>query len=208
MKSSPNSLNLKHLGGLVLVGVAFSFLLGCSKDELGRVAVAGTVTLQDRKGCGKNTRLFVRTIIVWHEIDRVLVHVVHQRDTEMGQARLRVTHGSGWIALNRTEVSLAIDEDFSHGPRLCHVDQGRINGAITMGMVLTHGITYNTGTLEVGFVRAEAQVVVHRIEKATLGRFEAIACIGQGTRNDDGHRVVQEGLRHLVGHIDRGNTIV
>ena len=126
----------------------------------------------------------------------------------MREAGLRVTHGSGRITLDRTEVTLTFNEDFSHGPWLGHVDQSRIDSTITMGVILTHGITNNTRTFEMGFVRPKAQVIVHRIQQTPLGRLQAITGIGQGTGNDDGHRIVQEGLRHFVGDIDRGNVVV
>ena len=67
----------------------------------------------------------MRLVVVRDEIDRVLVHVLHQRRAEMRQARLGVTHGRRRIVFDGAEVALAIDQPFAHRPRLRHVDERR-----------------------------------------------------------------------------------
>ena len=65
---------------------------------------------QIRKRGGKNGRLGPRLVVVRDEIDRVLVHVGHERRAEMRHARLGVTHRRRRIAFDRTEIALAIDQ--------------------------------------------------------------------------------------------------
>ena len=82
---------------------------------------------QIRKRGRENRRLGARLVVVRDEIDRVLVHVLHQRGAEMGQARLGVTHGRRRIAFDGAEIALAIDQPLAHRPRLRHVDERRVN---------------------------------------------------------------------------------
>ena len=125
----------------------------------------------------------------------------------MCEAGLGVTHGSRGIALDRAEVTLTIDKRFAHRPWLGHVHESGINGSITVRVILTHRLTNNTGTLQVSLRCRQGKVMVHRVEEATLGGLQAIAGIGQGPGNDDGHRVVQKGLRHFVSDVDRFDIV-
>jgi hypothetical protein len=52
------------------------------------------------EGRRKNGRFLPGLVVVGSKIDRILVHVVHERRAEVTQARLGVTHGRRWIALH------------------------------------------------------------------------------------------------------------
>ena len=91
---------------------------------------------QVRERGRENGRLGQALVVVRDEIDRVLVHVLHQRRAEVRQPRLGVTHGRRRIAFDRTEVALAIDEPLAHRPRLGHVDERRINDRFAVRMVV------------------------------------------------------------------------
>ena len=101
------------------------------------------------KGGRENGRLSSRLVVVRDEIDRVLVHVVHQRGAEMGHARFGVTHGRWRIAFDRTEVALAIDEAFAHRPRLGHVHERRINHGFAVRVIVTARVTADLRALRV-----------------------------------------------------------
>ena len=62
------------------------------------------------KAAGKTVGSVRRLVVVRDEIDRVLVHVVHERGAEMRHARLGVPHGRRRIAFDRAEVALAVDQ--------------------------------------------------------------------------------------------------
>ena len=102
---------------------------------------------QIRKRGRENRRLGARLVVVRDEIDRVLVHVLHERGAEMRHARLGVTHRRRRIAFDRAEVALAVDERFAHRPRLRHVDERRINHRFAVRMVITAGVAANLGAL-------------------------------------------------------------
>ena len=153
-----------------------------------------------REGCGKNSRFLAGLVVVGNEIDRALVHVGHESGSEVLQAGLGVSHGGGRIAFHAAEVSLSIDKHFAHGPGLGHVNEGGINRLVAVRMVVAHRFSHDLGALEVLAVRLHAEFV-HGVEDAALGGLESVTRIGQRTGNDDRHRVVEEGLRHLLGHV-------
>ena len=154
------------------------------------------------KGCWKDGGLGLGLVVVRHKIDGAFIHIRHQDRAEMVEAGLGVTHGRGWIPFDRAEVALAVDELFAHGPVLRHVNEGRVDRLVAVRVVFTHRLAHDPRTLEVFAVRLHAEFV-HRIENAALGGFESVARIRQGTGDDNRHRIVEERLRHFVGHIYR-----
>ena len=154
-----------------------------------------------RESGGENRWLRPRLVIVRHEIDRLLVHVGHERGAEMGHARLGVTHRGRRIAFDRAKVALAVNERFAHRPRLRHVDKRRINHRLAMRVIVTARVAANLGAFSMLPV-GEERKVMHRVEDAALRRLQSIAGIGQGARDDDRHRVIEERSRNLFGDVD------
>ena len=153
-----------------------------------------------REGGGEDDGLFAFFVVGGDEVDRAEVHVGHERRAEVVEAGLGVTHGGGWVAIDGAEVSLALHEGVTHGPVLGHVDEGRVDGLVAVRVVVTHGFTDDLGAFD---ERARGQDAegLHGVEDAALGRLEAVAGVGQSAGDDDGHRVVEEGFRHLGGDI-------
>jgi len=58
------------------------------------------------------------------------------------------------------------------------------------------------GGLGVLLVELEAHLL-HAVEDAAVDGLEAVADVGQGAADDDGHRVVEIRPAHLVFNIDR-----
>lgn len=71
-----------------------------------------------------------------------------------------------------------------------------------MRVVLTHDVTDDAGALVPAAVGA-VTTVVHRVDDPTVYRFEAVAHIGQGTPDDDAHRVVEVRVLDLITNLDR-----
>ena len=65
------------------------------------------------------------------------------------------------IAVDRTEVTLAIHQHVTQRKILRHTDDRVINGRIAVGVVLTDHVTDNTGRFLVRFIPVVAQLV-HR----------------------------------------------
>ena len=154
-----------------------------------------------RKGARENSRLRPRLVVVRDKIDRVLLHVGHERGAEMRHPRLGVTHRCRRIAFDGTEISLAVDERLPHRPRLRHVDEGGVNDSLAVRVIITAGVAANFGAFPMLPVRVEREIV-HRKKNATLGGLQTIPRIRQRARNDDRHRVIEERPRHFFSHVD------
>ena len=102
---------------------------------------------------GKTVGSVRRLVVVRDEIDRVLVHVLHQRRAEMLQPRLGVPHGRRRIAFDRAEVALAVDEHLAHRPRLRHVDERRVNRLVAVRVVVAHRVADDLRALDVLAIR-------------------------------------------------------
>ena len=157
---------------------------------------------QIRESGRENRRLGAGLVVVRDEIDRVLVHVGHERGAEMRHARLGVTHGGRRIAFDRAEIALAIDQRLAHRPRLRHVDEGRVNHRLAVRVIVTARVAANLRALPMLPVGEERQVV-HRVEDAALRRLQSVARIRQRARDDDRHRVIEERPRDFLGDVDR-----
>src|SRR2546427_5797454 len=68
-------------------------------------------------------------------------------------------------------------------------------------MELAHAVADAASRLLVAAVRGQAEQL-HRVEHAAVDGLEAVANVGQRASDDDGHRVVEVRLPHLL--FDRG----
>ena len=121
-----------------------------------------------RKRGREDGRLLRRIIVVWNKVDRVFVHILHQNRAKMCQLRLGIPHGRRRIAVHRSKVSLAFDENFSHCPRLSHMHERGVNGHVTVRVIITHRLANDLGAFTMLPVREESQTV-HRVQDAPLG---------------------------------------
>ena len=150
----------------------------------------------------ENGRLGPGLVVVRDEIDRVLVHVDHERGAKMGHARLGVTHGRGWIAFDRSEIALTVHQPLAHRPRLRHMDQGGVDHRFAVRVIVTAGVTANFRAFPM-LPAGEERQIVHRVENSALRRFQPVARVRQRARNDDRHRVIEERPRHFFSDVDR-----
>ena len=97
-------------------------------------------------------RLGILVIVVRLEIDGVLVEVLHHFLAHLLQSGLGVTHGSGGVAIDTAEVTLTVDQRIAHGPVLSHAHQCAVDGAVAVGVVLTHHVAHRSGALAVALV--------------------------------------------------------
>ena len=155
---------------------------------------------QIRKCGGENRWLSARLVVIRDKIDGILLHVGHESGAEVRHTRLGVTHGCRWIAFDRTEIALAIDQPFPHRPRLSHVHEGRVDHCFAVRMIITAGVAADFCALAMLPSREQRQIV-HRVKNSSLRRLEAVARVRQRTRNDHRHRVIEERPRHLLGHV-------
>src|SRR5581483_4184538 len=96
--------------------------------------------------------------------------VFHERDGGVSEARFRITHRSGWISVDRTEVTLSIDQAVTHRPRLGHTDEGRVNDGFAVGMEVARSVARNFSALSMLSTGTQVKHA-HGVKNAALGRF-------------------------------------
>jgi hypothetical protein len=150
---------------------------------------------------GQHDRLAGTPVVVGPDIDGVLVDVAQHLHRQRREAALGVPHGGRRVVPRRAEVPLAADQRHPHRPGLGQADQGVVDGAVAVRVVLAHDIADHPRALEeppVGPVPA----VVHRPQDADVHRLEAVPHVGQGTADDDRHRIVDVAALHLDLDVD------
>ena len=178
------------------------------RRNIGRHAdgnAAGAIDQQIRIARRQNLRFAFAAVIVFLEVDSVLVDVVKQSHRRLGQLTLGVTHGGGRIAVDRAEIALPVDELQAHREVLRHAHQGVIDRAVAMRMIFAHHVADDARRFDVFLVRGVA-LLVHRIEDAPVHRLQAVANVGQRAAHDHAHRVIEIRTLHLFGNGDRAHV--
>ena len=129
------------------------------------------------------------------EIHGIFVDIRKHFHGDLAQPCLCITHGSCSVTIHGTEIAVTVHQRIPERPVLCHVHQSTVNGAVSMGMIFTHRITDDTGTLSVRLVRSVVQFD-HGIQNTSLNRFQSIPHIRKGPRSDDAHGIVDIRLLH------------
>ena len=173
------------------------------RRDVGRHAdgdAVGAVDQQVGETRGQNRRLLQALVVVGLEIDRLLVEVAQQLHGRLVEARLGVAHGRGRVAVDGAEVSMAVDQRHAHAERLGEADHGVVHRGVAMRMVLADHVADRAGGLHMG-TGGRISALVHRVQDAAMDGFETVAHIRQGARDDDAHRVLEEGGLHLLAQI-------
>ena len=138
--------------------------------------------------------------VVVDEVDGVLVDVGEHVECHRGESTLGVA-GRSRRFVERTEVALRVDERMTQAERLSHAHEGVVDRRVAMRVVLAHDFTGDARALQGGAIGKGAEVV-HAPEDAPMHGLETVAGVGQRSRDDDGHRVVEEGAFHLLLDLD------
>ena len=177
--------------------------------EVGRHAnsdTRATIDQEIRKRSGEHGGLGEALVVVRHKIDGLLFQIFHHGHAEVSQTRFGVTHGSRWVPFHRAEVSLAVDQRLTHGPVLTHIDECGINDRLTVRVVVSRGVAANLRALDVLLAGSEVQLA-HREKDAPLRWLQSITHVRKGARDDNRHRVVEEGCREFLGYGDRFDVV-
>ncbi len=157
---------------------------------------------------GRHDRgLCERVVKIVDHIDGILLQVIHDMLSHLGETALCVSHGSRGVTIHTAEVSLSVDQRVTHVPILCHAHECTIYRTVAMGVVLTEHLTHDAGTFLVRFVAGIADAH-HAEEYSPVYGLEAIAHIWQGPGHDDRHRVVDVGLLHLFFNVDLDDSVL
>ena len=97
---------------------------------------------------GRHYRRLEQCVVeVCGHVDGFLLQVVHHGLAHQGETSLGVTHGCRAVSVDGAEVSLTVDQRVAHAPFLSHTHQGAIYRAVSVRMVFTEHLTYDTCTL-------------------------------------------------------------
>ncbi len=161
----------------------------------------GPVDEEVREARRQDRRLLRTAVVVVLEVDGVLVDLADHLHRERRHAALGVPRRRGRVVSGRAEVALTGDERIPERPVLDEAHHGVIDGGVAVRVELAHDVTDDAGALGERAVRA-VSAVEHRIEHAPVHGLEAVAHVGEGTRHDDAHRVVEERPLHLLVEVD------
>ena len=138
----------------------------------------------------KYYRLLLCFIKVRHKVHNVLIKVFQKNLLgQLLQTGLCVSHGCGSVSLDGTKVSMSVHQCTALLKFLRHDYKRIINGAVTVGMIFTHGISYDTGTFTVRAVVADAKLI-HIVKGTALYRLQSVTYIRQCSGNDNAHGVI------------------
>ena len=155
----------------------------------------GSVYQQVRIPAGKNGRFLLGLVKVRYEIYRVLVDIRQHFDGHLCKTCLGISHGSCAVTVHGTEVSVSVNQRISCIPFLCQLYQRIINGAVTVRMIFTHGITDDTRAFTMWFIGSVIQLY-HRVQDTSLNRFQSISYIRQRPGCDYAHGIIDIGCFH------------
>ena len=156
---------------------------------------------------GKNRRFLLRLIKVRDKIDRVFIDIGDHLRGDLRQARLCVSHSRGAVAVDRAEVAVSVDQRIARRPLLSHVDEGPVDGGVTVRVIFTHRITDDTGAFTMRLIRTVVQLD-HGVQNAALNRLESVADVRQRARSDNAHRVIDIRALHRLLQIYFVNLVV
>ena len=164
----------------------------------------GTVDQQVGEAGGDHVRLFEGIVKVEPEGNGVLFNIPEHLHGQGRHAGFGVPHGGRPVPVDGAEVAVAVDHGAAHGEILRHMDQGAVDGGVSVGMVFTKAVAHDTGAFAVRLVRGGAQLH-HGVQDAALDRLEAVLHAGEGTLQDDVLGVGHHAVVHDVLHVDIQN---
>ena len=176
-------------------------------DDLGEVVgrdvgghahgdTAGAVHQQVGEPGREHLGLLPGLVEVGVPVHGVLLDVPEHLVGDFAETCLGVTVGGRGVAIDGTEVAVAVHQHVAHGEVLGQTDQGVVDGGVAVGVVAAQHVAHAGGGLLEGLVRGQV-VLVHGVEDAPVHRLQAVPHVGQGPAHDDGLGVFNIGLLHL-----------
>jgi hypothetical protein len=91
---------------------------------------------------------------------------------------------------------LAIHEGIAKGKFLHHANEGIVDRTVPVGVILAQYVADDGRRLLIGTAGHQTQLV-HTMKDSAVYRLEAVSDVGEGSGDDDAHRVIDERLLHL-----------
>ena len=147
------------------------------RRDIGRHADRDTtraIHQQIRNARRQNRRLAFLAIVIGHEIDGISVDIGQQFVGDAIETALGVAHRRRRVAVDRTEVTLAVNQGVAQGKILRHAHQGVVDRAVAVRMVFTHHLTDYARTFHIGTV-PDVTGFLHREQHTAMHRFQPVA---------------------------------
>ena len=135
---------------------------------------ACAVDQQMRDARGHHHGFALGLVVIGLEVDGVLVDILQQRFARRRHAHFGIPHGSSAIAVDGSEVSLAVQQRQAQGKILGHAHQGVIDRLITVRMVFADDVADHPGGFSVLLVTGVA-TLAHGVQNASMNGFQPVA---------------------------------
>ncbi len=162
---------------------------------------ARAVDQQIGKARRQHRRFLAAAIVVFGEIDGILVEIVEQAVGHPRQPRFGVTHRGRGIGVHRAEIALTVDQRHAHRPWLRHPGERVVDRTVAVRVIVAHHVADDLGAFAVrpscdkpAFLTGEQDPAVHRLQPVTH--------IRQRAADDHAHRVVEIARLHLINDVD------
>ena len=162
---------------------------------------AGAVHQKIGNARWQNDGLFAGLVEVGNEVDGLFFQIGENVFGNFRQPGFGIPHGRRWVAVNRAEVSLAVNQRIAHVEVLRQPNERGIDDRFTVRVIISRGIAADFCALAVAAVGGQAQVV-HGHQDAPLHGLQTVAHVGESAGDDDAHGVVEVRLAHFGFDID------
>ena len=154
---------------------AFDDLAQVVRRDVGRHAdrdAGRPVDQQIRKRRRQDRRLLRRLVEVGNVVDGVLVEVGHHRFGKRLEARFGVSIGRRRIAVDGSEIALAVDQGVAHVEVLRETDERVVGRHVAVRVVVADDFADDLRALAIRAVRGQAHLP-HGIQHAAMRRLQS-----------------------------------
>ena len=177
---------------------------GCHTDRNTVCSVYQQIRDSDRK----YHRFLLCLVKVRHKIYYILIQIFEEDILcQFLQSGFCISHGRCTVALDGTEVSMSVNQCFAFLKILSHYHKCFVDRTVTMGVIFTHGVTYDTGTFSVWSVITDTQFI-HIIQGSSLYRLQSVTHIRQGSGDNNTHGIIYIGFLHDLRIVGRNHILL
>ena len=154
--------------------------VGCHTDR----NTARSIYQKVRETGRKNGRFFFFSVIVVLHVNGVFLKISEHFHRDLRHTCFGISHCRSTVTIHGAEVAVSVNQYSPHIPWLCHVYKRTVNGRVTVRVIFTHGVTDNTRTFLVRFVRTVIHFI-HGEQNSALYRLQSVTNIRKRTCDDD-----------------------
>ena len=165
-----------------------------------------TIYQKIRKSGREHRRLFLCLVKVRYKIHGIFVNIREHFHGYFTQAGFRITHSRRPISIHGSKISVTVYQWITGRPLLGHIYQSAIDRTVSMRMIFTHGITYDTRAFTMRLIGTVIQFN-HGVQHPALHRLQTVSYIRKSPGSDYAHGVVDIGSLHSLLQIHIMNLV-